>query len=112
MRETRLWRIANSAQWVAWGIVQARVPGLPYEPHEQIVRDSATDWAENVLENDSPPNPKKEIVQQEEEDEQFDYLSYAQSRAMFFWGDCVQQGVVELEELPESVKNRIKFVEY
>ena len=28
MTETRLWRIANSAQWVAWGIVQANVPEL------------------------------------------------------------------------------------
>ena len=29
LHETRLWRLANSAQWVAWGIVQAKVPGLP-----------------------------------------------------------------------------------
>jgi choline kinase len=29
MAETRLWRLANSAQWVAWGIVQAQVPGMP-----------------------------------------------------------------------------------
>ncbi|KAH6854963.1 kinase-like domain-containing protein [Chaetomium sp. MPI-CAGE-AT-0009] len=28
LEETRLWRTANSAQWVAWGIVQAKVPGL------------------------------------------------------------------------------------
>ena len=28
MKETRLWRVANSAQWVAWGIVQAKVPGM------------------------------------------------------------------------------------
>ncbi|KAL1296745.1 hypothetical protein AAFC00_000215 [Neodothiora populina] len=29
LQETRLWRLANTAQWVAWGIVQAKVPGLP-----------------------------------------------------------------------------------
>ncbi|KAF1986843.1 kinase-like protein [Aulographum hederae CBS 113979] len=29
MEETRLWRTANSAQWVAWGIMQAKVPGMP-----------------------------------------------------------------------------------
>jgi choline kinase len=29
LAETRLWRLANSAQWVAWGIVQAQVPGMP-----------------------------------------------------------------------------------
>lgn len=28
MHETRIWRVANSAQWVAWGIVQAKVPGM------------------------------------------------------------------------------------
>jgi len=28
MRETRLWRVANSAQWVAWGVVQAKVGGM------------------------------------------------------------------------------------
>jgi len=28
MKEARLWRVANSAQWVAWGIVQAKVPEL------------------------------------------------------------------------------------
>ena len=28
LEETRLWRTANSAQWVAWGIVQAKIPGL------------------------------------------------------------------------------------
>lgn len=27
-QETRWWRIANSAQWIAWGIVQANVPEL------------------------------------------------------------------------------------
>lgn len=29
LHETRLWRMANTAQWVAWGIVQAKVPDLP-----------------------------------------------------------------------------------
>lgn len=29
--ETRLWRLANSAQWVMWGVMQAKIPGLPVE---------------------------------------------------------------------------------
>jgi choline kinase len=29
IEEARFWRPANSAQWVAWGIVQAKIPGLP-----------------------------------------------------------------------------------
>lgn len=29
--ETGLWRLANSAQWVMWGVMQAKIPGLPLE---------------------------------------------------------------------------------
>lgn len=29
LRETRLWRLANTAQWIAWGVVQAKIPGMP-----------------------------------------------------------------------------------
>ena len=108
MYETRLWRIANTAQWIAWGIVQARVPGLHNEPHEQIVRDSATDWTENVA-SDSDVG---EANSEEEEDKEFDYLSYARSRAMFFWGDCVQQGLITEDELPEDVRGKLKIVNY
>lgn len=28
LAETRLWRLACSAMWVAWGVVQAKVPGM------------------------------------------------------------------------------------
>jgi len=31
IEETRVWRAANSAMWVAWGIVQAKIPDLPEE---------------------------------------------------------------------------------
>lgn len=88
MEETRLWRIANSAHWIAWGIVQAKIPGL-----SEVV----------------PEETEAEI---EEEGEEFDYLGYAQERAMFFWGDCVLMGLVKEEELPEGVRERLKFVKY
>lgn len=29
--ETRIWRLANSAQWVMWGVMQAKIPGLPVD---------------------------------------------------------------------------------
>ncbi|EJT73508.1 choline kinase [Gaeumannomyces tritici R3-111a-1] len=35
LEEARLWRPANSAQWVAWGIVQAKLPDLA----EEIARE-------------------------------------------------------------------------
>lgn len=89
MEETRLWRPANSAMWVAWGIVQAKVPGLD-------------------IEGSTAPGEAEE----EEAADEFDYLSYAQDRALFFWGDCVQMGIVKAEELPEQLRARLKIVEY
>lgn len=84
IEETRLWRPANHTFWITWGIVQARVPG---------VDDKA---------------PKEEDIGPEE----FDYLRYTQERAMFFWGDVVQMGLVKIEELPEQLRAQIKVVEY
>lgn len=79
--EARLWRPINSVFWISWGIVQARVPGLDGVEDEDVGVDD------------------------------FDYLSYAQDRALFFWGDCVQLGLVKLEELPERLRSMIKIVE-
>ena len=47
-----------------------------------------------------------------EEDEEFDYLGYAQERAMFFWGDAIMLGIVKAEDLPEEVRKAVKIVEY
>jgi len=73
LKETQLWRAANSAQWVAWGIIQAKIP------HH---------------------NTEEEDL----DEEGFDYISYSQERAYLFWGDCVQLGLVEEEELPEKLR--------
>lgn len=83
IEEARLWQPANSAQWIAWGIVQANVPGLDGNPADE-----------------------------EPGADEFDYLSYAQERAMFFWGDCVQLGLVKLEDLPEGLQAKVKLVKY
>jgi choline kinase len=91
MEETRLWRAANSAQWVAWGIIQAKIPGLEAE----LPGGGITDFEEAEIEPD-----------------EFDYLGYAQERALFFWGDCVLLGLVSPSELPEGLRGRIKLVEY
>ncbi|KAL2403765.1 hypothetical protein ABEF92_006551 [Exophiala dermatitidis] len=50
--------------------------------------------------------------EEQDDHEEFDYLGYAHERAMFFWGDCVQMGLVKEEELPESMRGRIKMVPY
>ncbi|KAF4965937.1 hypothetical protein FSARC_6324 [Fusarium sarcochroum] len=84
LEETRHWRPANHAHWIAWGIVQAKIPGLD----------------DSIKEEDL------------ESPDEFDYLSYAQDRVMFFWGDCVRMGLVKLEELPPMLQQRIKIIEY
>lgn len=97
MEETRLWRTANSAQWVAWGIVQAKVPGLNGESAVPNGRDSGGECSSSEDDADA---------------DHFDYLSYAQDRAYFFLGDCVSLGLVKPEELGEDVRKRIKIVDY
>ncbi|KAJ4153910.1 hypothetical protein LMH87_010376 [Akanthomyces muscarius] len=92
MESTRLWRTANSAMWVAWGVVQAKIPGLD-ETNTPVAQEVA-DAAEAEMGID-----------------EFDYLSYTQSRAFFFWGDCVKHGIVTLEELPETLRKHIKMID-
>ncbi|ROT35411.1 kinase-like protein [Sodiomyces alkalinus F11] len=101
MEETRLWRAANSAQWVAWGIVQAKIPGV----------DVDGGAAEAGTENDSAAAIYGANGEKEEEEEEFDYLRYAQDRALFFWGDCIQLGLVKVEELPDDIRDRVKYVD-
>ncbi|EGS22941.1 choline kinase-like protein [Thermochaetoides thermophila DSM 1495] len=98
MEETRLWRTANSAQWVAWGIVQAKVPGVN-------TRCSTNGRA-------GSDGEAGESSEEEADSDEFDYLGYAQERAFFFLGDCVLLGLVTLDELGEDVKGRVKMVNY
>lgn len=131
--ETRMWRVANSAQWVAWGIVQAKVPGMDEALDAQ---KNSTPKAEDTIGQqahlDSDPlSPEMEALAQdahdkrpeggesagpddegEAEEEEFDYLGYAQERAMFFWGDVLQLGIVKREDLPRELLEKVKIVEY
>jgi choline kinase len=136
LKETHMWRVANSAQWVAWGIVQAKVPELDEsvtptlsgaelveEPTQIEIGISGKEngslekrpeglRAEALLSGDNIPERELEVLDGEEEEEEFDYLAYAQDRAMFFWGDMVNLGLVRKEELPEELARRLKVVEY
>lgn len=116
MQEIRLWRIGNSAQWVAWGIVQAKVEEMdddgPLEDQEG--KNQGT-----TLESDPPTNLEQRVEEQEggegegeDEEEEFDYLAYAQERALFFWGDVLQLGLVTKEDLPAELLSKIKIVRY
>lgn len=108
LEETRLWRPANTMQWVVWGIVQAKVPGsgTGSGSEHQEGPDEAVEAAEAHSEASGASSASPD-----EEDEEFDYLSYAQDRALFFWGDCVLMGLCKEEDLPEDVRGKLKYVE-
>lgn len=144
MAETKLWRLANSAQWTAWGIVQANIPGLPdfekkqkekekdvegekSENKDSKASDNATlqgqgkeksDTGEGVgdakhgADDDDESTSHDETEHPAPDDEEFDYLAYAQERAMFVWGDAIQLGIIKAEELPEELRSRVKLVDY
>jgi choline kinase len=135
LAETRLWRLANSAMWVAWGIVQAHVPGLPdfdaeaNTSKEASVLDSATaevraeaeaeEKGDGIVSKDELKGGSVNVQAEQDTDlfkpqdeEEFDYLSYANDRAMFVWGDAIRMGIVRQEDLPECLRERVKVVEY
>ncbi|KAL1961733.1 hypothetical protein VTN77DRAFT_1095 [Rasamsonia byssochlamydoides] len=93
MRQTRLWRVANSAQWVAWGIVQAKVPGM----------EEALAGNQNGAES-----PTSADVDEAADADEFDYLAYAQDRALFFWADLLALGLIREDELPADLLGPIK----
>ncbi|KAL5385511.1 hypothetical protein DPSP01_004626 [Paraphaeosphaeria sporulosa] len=117
MAETRLWRMASSAFWIAWGIVQAVVPGMPNLDEEEG-KEAPVSAEAGVLKSatkevrDEAAAEEKEKQSEAEEEEEFDYLGYTQERALFFWGDAIKMGIVKAEELPEEIRSRVKTVEY
>ena len=136
MHETKLWRVANHAHWIAWGIVQAKVDGLPDGKGYELPRTSNQDSTsltgigsdsisldtECSVESAHSKRPEgfvaealadgNEMPHDEDDEEEFDYLGYAQERAMFFWGDVVSMGLVKKEDLPRDVVDKLKLVQY
>ena len=138
LEETRIWRLANSAQWVAWGIVQAKVPELdgeaPGSPEtitalervespgpiaDDAVRASAAAdkrpeglHAEALRNGESEEKIETDVDVEAEEEDEFDYLAYAQHRALFFWADVVALGLMTREELPDGCFGEGVGVEY
>lgn len=115
MRETRLWRVACSAQWVAWGIMQARVPGFG-EPEKAAPKskNATEDTGEATSSRNGRGSSEGYIddANKFEVEEEFDYLRYAHERALFFWGDCVGLGLVKEQDLPVDLRKEIKLVDH
>jgi choline kinase len=139
IHDARLWRGMCSAHWVAWGIVQAKVPEMEQpkprksktemllgkvrahlkpqsDPLGEEVRDkqleSRMDRPEGREIEESHREGDEETGDAEGESEEFDYLAYAQDRAMFFWGDCLQLGLIKREDLPEELLAKVKMLAY
>ncbi|KAK2751031.1 hypothetical protein FQN57_000106 [Myotisia sp. PD_48] len=140
LRETRLWRIANSAQWVAWGVVQAKVPGIGAALGDSLSESShgadggdgvepapaltGSDSGSSDEDTGSALTPTQDsigvdnmlattnqAIQEAEEDEaadEFDYLGYAQDRALFFWADILSLGLIKEDELPKQMVEDIR----
>ena len=119
LRETRRWRIACSAQWVAWGIVQAKVEGLD-GPAQGAAADADSDGKHEMSDSKNGQSGGSESKMAEDlphdhetaDDEEFDYLAYARERALFFWGDMLELGLVKEDELPADVVEAAKRVPY
>ncbi|KAJ5091276.1 hypothetical protein NUU61_006146 [Penicillium alfredii] len=127
MQQTRLWRVMNSAQWVAWGIVQAKAAGMEEGIAEMASTDDqgdkngthdatvSDDQNKSHGQNGHGESAKTPPVDADvDEGDEFDYLAYSQDRALFFWSDLLALNLVNAEELPaplvEHIKSRI--VEY
>jgi choline kinase len=136
--------------WVAWGIVQAHVPGLPdfdaLDKQAKQANASASNPSAAAAELDSATAEMQAEAEAEEkkagagivsekaeeqatgdnktqaeqdadlfkpqDEEEFDYLAYANDRAMFVWGDAIRMGIVRAEDVPEELRSRAKVVEY
>ncbi|CAK7219435.1 hypothetical protein SEUCBS140593_003890 [Sporothrix eucalyptigena] len=114
MEESRLWRAANSAMWVAWGIIQAKVPGFSLPPKEGSVviepeDDSTVDGENGEAAGSTATAEEEEAGEQEDE---FDYLGYSQERAFFVLGDCIKFGLLQMDELPPDVQAKVKIIDY
>jgi choline kinase len=123
MRDARLWRAANSAQWVAWGVVQAHVPdmnndlpiALDIVHRNKPGRQEASPismTSHSTEAGGAVPAKVSEVEDSAEDGNEFDYLAYAQERAMFFWGDLLSLGVISAHELPPQLLPKLKIVNY
>lgn len=138
IQDAKQWRGMCSAFWIAWGIVQAKIPEMEKPKPRKSKTDRLMGKVRAHLKPQSDPldedirakqrearmdRPEGREIEEshregdvendeKEGNEEFDYLAYAQDRAMFFWGDCLQLGLVKREELPEELLGKVKTLTY
>lgn len=114
MWETKIWRGINSAQWVLWGIVQAKIPGMPDLDVDRTPRADEGMEMKVAVKTETKASEKDEAEDEEEEEEEdgFDYLSYARERAAFFWGDVISQNIMSEDELSKETVQEARVLDY
>ncbi|KAJ5711898.1 hypothetical protein N7488_006054 [Penicillium malachiteum] len=110
MHQTRLWRVMCSAQWAAWGIVQAKVPGMEEGIAEMTAGSSGASGIshENGHEKNGEAQPPTPVDSDVDEEDEFDYLAYAQDRALFFWSDLLTLNLIDPAELPAAMVEHLR----
>lgn len=89
----------------------------PATPSSLLLQRGTSVASEITWSNEGPKRDSggKQDVEEEEKDNdddgEFDYLAYAQDRAIFFWSDALQLGIVKREDLPTALLERIKIME-
>ncbi|KAL9590368.1 MAG: hypothetical protein Q9203_000839 [Teloschistes exilis] len=125
LHQARMWRPANSAFWTAWGIIQAKVPGMNETRDDNSATATAAQAGSEQLSEEaqqtgegakgkSPEDASGGDGGEDDEagEDEFDYLGYARERARFFWGDMLRLGMVREDELPTDLRGRVKIVNY
>ena len=84
---------------------------------EDTVQDSSDgDSEDNVTAEvngaeSNTPESTQQVIREFEADEaadEFDYLAFAQDRALFFWADILSLGIGKEEDFPEGMVEHIK----
>ncbi|KAG0126439.1 kinase-like domain-containing protein [Tuber indicum] len=99
--EAKAWRAASHAMWCAWGIVQAKNPGSG----TKAAVDGQPGGAKAAAGDLGGVKPESE-----EDESEFDYLGYAQQRALLFWGDMLALDIMKPEEVGDEVVEKAKII--
>ncbi|POS84062.1 hypothetical protein EPUL_005435 [Erysiphe pulchra] len=116
LEDTRIWRAANSCQWVVWGIIQAQVPEFlntltTSSSSVNIALAAEIDLCTPTTEKDVQEIESISEAEAAEHEDGFDYLSFALDRALFFWSDILKLGIISKEQLPSELVERLKDVD-
>ncbi|KAG0633180.1 kinase-like domain-containing protein [Tuber brumale] len=110
--EAKAWRAASHAMWCTWGIVQAKNPGLETKAvinRQQSGTDGPVSGGAKAAAGDLG-GVKLGSEEGGEDESEFDYLGYAQQRALLFWGDMLALGIMRPEEIGDEVVEKAKVV--